>query len=150
MDHQSLAVPDHLRSVELRHLRSFLVIAGSATMTEAAAALGISQPSISALLASLEEHLGVRLFDRDRNGVRITADGRRLRDLVLGPVVALNAVCRRSDPMTGPCVSVWPRIWDQGCVMLSRRLCWAGSPAAPSSGRSWRTTSGSRPSVCGR
>ncbi len=91
MDHQSLAVPDHLRSVELRHLRSFLVIAGSATMTEAAAALGISQPSISALLASVEKHLGVRLFDRDRNGVRITADGRRLRDLVLGPVVALNA-----------------------------------------------------------
>lgn len=91
MRSRSLTIADSLGSIELRHLRSFLAIAESDTVTEAAATLGISQPSLSAQLGFLEDHLGVRLFDRDRLGVRITVDGRRLRDLILGPVVALDA-----------------------------------------------------------
>ncbi|WOP19527.1 LysR family transcriptional regulator [Raineyella sp. LH-20] len=86
-----MTIPGREAAVELRHLRSFLVLTESATLTEAAATLGISQPSLSAQLTFLEKHLGVRLFDRDRNGPRITVDGRRLRALVLDPVVALNS-----------------------------------------------------------
>lgn len=86
-----MTVPDSLGPVELRHLRSFLVIADSETMTQAAATLGISQPSLSAQLTLLEKHVGARLFQRDRHGIRITTDGHRLRDLVLGPVTALHA-----------------------------------------------------------
>ncbi|QGF23808.1 LysR family transcriptional regulator [Raineyella fluvialis] len=91
MDMRPLTVGGRVHSVELRHLRSFLVIAASESLTEAAARLGISQPSLSAQLAFLEDKLGVRLFDRDRSGIRITVDGRRLHDLITGPVVALNA-----------------------------------------------------------
>lgn len=91
MEMRPLTVPGPLGAVELRHLRSFLVIADSETLTQAAARLGISQPSLSAQLTFLEEHLGARLFVRGRNGVGITADGRRLRDSVLGPVTALHA-----------------------------------------------------------
>ena len=43
---------------------------------EAAEHLNITQSALSQGIAALERQLGVRLFDRDRNGVRITAAGR--------------------------------------------------------------------------
>lgn len=42
----------------------------------AAAALGVSQSSVSGRIRALEETLGVRLFDRSTRGVRVTEAGR--------------------------------------------------------------------------
>lgn len=96
MDLRPLTVPDRLGSLDLgsvglRHLRAFLVIAHSDTMTRAAATLGISQPTLSTRLRYLEDRLGVVLFRRGRDGVLITVDGRRLLDLISDPLIALNA-----------------------------------------------------------
>lgn len=66
-------------TVELRHLRYFLMIAREGTISGAAAALHVSQPSLSRQMQELERDLGVRLFDRGSRRVTLTEPGMRLR-----------------------------------------------------------------------
>lgn len=65
--------------MELRHLRYFLMIAREGTISGAAAALHVSQPSLSRQMQELERDLGVRLFDRGSRHVTLTEPGMRLR-----------------------------------------------------------------------
>ncbi len=65
--------------MELRHLRYFLMIAREGTISGAAAALHVSQPSLSRQMQELERDLGVRLFDRGSRRVTLTEPGMRLR-----------------------------------------------------------------------
>lgn len=46
--------------------------------TKAAKAMGYSQSSISQMIASLENQLGLRLLTRSKYGVHLTAEGRRI------------------------------------------------------------------------
>lgn len=62
----------------LKHLGFFRAVADVRHFGNAAADLGMTQPPLSQGIRRLERHLGVRLFDRDARGVRITAAGRRL------------------------------------------------------------------------
>ena len=54
---------------DLRALRNFLRIAELGSLSKAARTLHIAQPALSQQLAGLEDHLGVRLFERSRAGV---------------------------------------------------------------------------------
>lgn len=65
--------------MELRHLRYFLMVAREGTISGAAAALHVSQPSLSRQMQELERDLGVRLFDRGSRRVSLTEPGMRLR-----------------------------------------------------------------------
>ena len=65
--------------MELRHLQYFLMIAREGTISSAAAALHVSQPSLSRQMQDLERELGVRLFDRGSRHVTLTEQGIRLR-----------------------------------------------------------------------
>lgn len=67
------------KNVELRHLRCFLMVAREGTISGAAAALHVSQPSLSRQMQELERDLGVRLFDRGSRRVTLTEPGMRLR-----------------------------------------------------------------------
>lgn len=58
-----------IRVMQLEDLRSLLALGDHRHVTEAAAALGTTQPSLSRLLARVEAELGVRLFERDAKGV---------------------------------------------------------------------------------
>lgn len=58
-----------------RHLRFFAAVADARHFGDAARELGMTQPPLSQGIRRLEERLGVRLFDRDPRGVRITAEG---------------------------------------------------------------------------
>jgi DNA-binding transcriptional LysR family regulator len=64
--------------LELRHLRHALALGRFRNYARAAEALHLTQPSLSRSIAALEQDLGVRLFDRSRNGVRPTAFGELL------------------------------------------------------------------------
>ncbi|MEU6591962.1 LysR family transcriptional regulator [Streptomyces sp. NPDC046881] len=62
--------------MELRQLRYLVAIVDEGNLRRAAAALYVTQPSLSYALKSLESELGVRLFDRHAGGVTATAAGR--------------------------------------------------------------------------
>ena len=47
------------------------------SFARAAKELGTSQPAVSRHIASLEQQLGIRLFERSRTGVKLTEEGRR-------------------------------------------------------------------------
>jgi DNA-binding transcriptional LysR family regulator len=67
--------------VELHHLRCVVAIADHGSFTAAAAALHLTQPSLSYAIARLERELGARLFDRAPGRTRLTAAGKAF----LGP-----------------------------------------------------------------
>jgi len=66
--------------VELRRLRYFVAVAEHRNFTRAAAALYISQPTLSQQIRQLERTLAVTLFERDTQRVSLTPAGRELLD----------------------------------------------------------------------
>jgi len=72
-------------------LRAFDAVVAEGGIGAAARALGVSQPTVSAQLASLEREHGVRLVDRATGAP--TALGARLREIT-GPMAALERSAR--------------------------------------------------------
>src|SRR5438093_948877 len=66
------------RRLRLRDLHVLFTAAERGSMAKAAAELGISQPSVSDVIANLESALGVRLLDRNPHGVEPTVYGQAL------------------------------------------------------------------------
>lgn len=69
-------------------LRFFLAVAASGSLSGAGQQLGVNTTTVLRRVASLEEDLGARLFERERTGYRLTAAGEKL-------VEALEPVDRR-------------------------------------------------------
>lgn len=102
--------------LEIRHLRVLVTVADHGSVTKAAAALGQSQPSLSAQLGRIERHLGARLFERAHTGVvptergksvlakarLVLADMAELRVLDVDPEGSDRPVELRIGGMTGP------------------------------------------------
>lgn len=65
--------------IDPRALRMFHEVCRAGSISGAARALNISQPSVSAAMAMLEARLGGPLFERSRTGVLLTAAGEALR-----------------------------------------------------------------------
>jgi len=75
--------------MNLQHLRYLLAVSRLGSFTNAAAAMHVTQPTISSGIAELESELGVRLFNRSGRQVELTIEGRtlvnyaiRIQDLV--------------------------------------------------------------------
>src|SRR5262245_6128613 len=89
-----------------RQLECLVAVADHGSFRKAAAALGISQPALSAQVQSAEDLLGVQVFERDRRSVLVTPAG---EDVVGRARLALDAVDavreaarRRAEPLVGP------------------------------------------------
>ncbi|AGC44978.1 LysR family transcriptional regulator [Myxococcus stipitatus DSM 14675] len=89
----------------LRQLQYAVAVADTLSFREAATRCHVSQPSLSAQLAQLEEALGVRLFERDRKRVLPTAAGQRLveraRRLLLEADDLQDEARRVGNPLDG-------------------------------------------------
>lgn len=77
MNDRRWVVPTSLGSrIPLASLIQMLAVVEYLSFHRAAKALGVSQPSVSARIRTLQEKLGVRLFERNTRGVRLTEAGR--------------------------------------------------------------------------
>jgi LysR family transcriptional regulator, transcription activator of glutamate synthase operon len=80
--------------VQIEDLRRLLALAEYGQVTDAAAVLRISQPTLSRLLARAEDELGTRLFERDGGGVHPNPYG----EVALA---AARDITRRYDQLRG-------------------------------------------------
>lgn len=86
--------------MELRHLRYFIAVAETGSLTIAAERrLHTSQPSLSRQIRDLEDQVGAELFSRSARGVELTAAGKAFLDharLALTQVDAAVEAARRA------------------------------------------------------
>ncbi len=66
----------------LRHLRVFLAVADTGSVSRAAERCHVTQPAVTQALNKLDRNAGGALFDRGRHGFRLTPPGRVLLDRV--------------------------------------------------------------------
>jgi DNA-binding transcriptional LysR family regulator len=69
-------------SFDWNQARAFLVTVEEGSLTAAARALGLTQPTLGRQVAALEDSLGVTLFDRVGRSLRLTPSGLELLDHV--------------------------------------------------------------------
>ncbi len=69
------SIPD---GVDWDDFRVFLEVVRTGSFNRAASRLKMTQPTVSRRLIRLERAIGVRLFDRDRRGPRLTFEGQRI------------------------------------------------------------------------
>ena len=90
--------------MELRHLRYFIAVAETGSLTVAAERrLYTSQPSLSRQIRDLEEEVGAELFNRSARGVELTASGKAFLDharLALSQVDAATEAAQRASQPT--------------------------------------------------
>jgi DNA-binding transcriptional LysR family regulator len=96
------------RRLKLRDLHVLLEVARRGSMAKAAAALAMSQPAVTKVIADMERTLSVRLLDRKPQGVEPTIFGRALlkwSDVVFEDIRdALREIRSLADPSVG---EVW-------------------------------------------
>jgi DNA-binding transcriptional LysR family regulator len=66
----------HYMNMDLRSLKHVVVLAKLLSYTKAAQELCMTQSALSRSIQTIEKHLQLRLFDRDRGGVHLTPLGR--------------------------------------------------------------------------
>ena len=88
-------------------LTAFECAARTGSFAGAAKELGTSQPAVSRHIANLEEQLGTKLFDRSRNGVKLTEAGRRFHTGVApGLGMIKKAASETAEASTGERVAI--------------------------------------------
>src|ERR671927_450925 len=99
-----------ITAVQIEDLRRLLALADHERVTDAAAALRMTQPTLSRLLARVEHELGARLFERDARGVHPNPLG----DVVLA---AARDITARYDQLRHDLTSLLDP--DSGTVRLA-------------------------------
>ena len=88
--------------MDTRHLRSFLKVAETGSISRAAVSLGMTQPSLSQQILRLEDEVGIGLFHRTARGVTLTEAGRifeeRARQIVSSTDQAIEDLRQFDEP----------------------------------------------------
>ncbi|OAH11900.1 HTH-type transcriptional regulator LeuO [Streptomyces jeddahensis] len=94
----SKQLPSH---ADLNLLRTFLAVCRSGSFTAAAPLVGLSQPTVTAQICTLEQQTGRELFTRLPRGVEPTPRAHELAGQIAGPLDALAALEGGSGPLAG-------------------------------------------------
>ncbi len=109
-----------LRQMDIRPLRTFHAIMRHGSVTAAAREMGLSQPTVSRILAQLEGQVGFQLFYRDRGRLVPTADGLLLSEeveLALGQMERVSGIIRDiAEYRTGELKIVAPPSFAEGAL----------------------------------
>jgi DNA-binding transcriptional LysR family regulator len=81
-----------IRNIELVTLLQTVVAAGQGSFHKAGTLVGVPASTISRRVRSLEELIGVKLFDRHRHGIRPTAAGDAFLEQIRRILDELNTV----------------------------------------------------------
>lgn len=91
--------------MELYHLRTFVAVAETESVTQAAAQLFTTPPSVSAHIKALESELKLALFIRTPRGMKLTPQGARLYEKALAALSAVQAVVDQAVALQAQLVS---------------------------------------------
>ena len=94
-----------MAAITVVQLRAFVAIAQTAHFGDAAALIGVSQPTLSQALSTLEANLDVQLIERNPRKVLVTAAGVKLLPLAQQAIAAVDAVVEAAEParwLSGP------------------------------------------------
>jgi DNA-binding transcriptional LysR family regulator len=95
--------------VEIAQVEAFLAVGTFGGFRRAADALRVSQPAISARIKTLEESLGVTLFERGRAGLALSPAGRALRphaEQLLHALALARQAVHDLRPATGGAITI--------------------------------------------
>lgn len=101
-EHKSAVNLRHVMAMTLSQLRTFLAVTDAGSVRVAAEALLVSQPAVSAAIASLERELGVALVARQGRGLRLTPAGTAFADDVRASLGRLDQGSRRARSIEDP------------------------------------------------
>ena len=128
-------------------LRAFLAVAETGSVRAAAESLVVSQPAVSAVLASLRRELGVALVEREGRGLRLTKSGVVLAGYAQTTARAARRGGQRCQGRSGPgSRDAPPGGGDDRRRNGSFRRYWLGSARiihASTSASKWATAPGS-------
>jgi LysR family hydrogen peroxide-inducible transcriptional activator len=95
-----------VKNLGFRDLQYLVAIAENGSFGKAAQACGITQPALSERVKRIELTLGVRLFERSKRGLTITAVGAQLvpkaRELLDAAMEIDQIVAASYEPLSGP------------------------------------------------
>src|ERR1700733_1694824 len=89
-------------SINLQELRYLVALADHLHFGRAAAACGVSQPTLSTQLKKLEEFLGAPLFERTNKSVHITALGEQVVVRARQALSETDAIVEMAEQQTKP------------------------------------------------
>lgn len=91
--------------MDIYQLRTFVVVAREGSVTRASDVLHLSQPAVSAHIKTMEEGLGLDLFQRTPRGMSLTRDGQRLLSKAEQTLAAhqelMDEAARNKSELTG-------------------------------------------------
>jgi len=83
----------YYKKSRIQQLKGFCNTVNLGTIAKAAQVMNLTASSITMQIKALEEDLGVNLFKREKNRLKITKDGRRLYDMSVSHVNAISNIC---------------------------------------------------------
>lgn len=88
--------------MHLEELQWFVVLAETEHVTDAAAVLGVSQPTLSRALARFEDEAGTELFDRVNRRLRLNAYGRIMLEHARRSIAEMDLATERIGSLRDP------------------------------------------------
>ena len=92
--------------MDLKQLQYFVACAQTGSFSDAAKVLYSTQPSVSKVIKSLEDTLGMQLFERLPRGIRLTVQGHKMYEYASKIINEVNVL----ENMASSGMTKWIRI----------------------------------------